>query len=160
MDDSIAKVKEGLAQLARAQRSEARLQKQLDKAIVPHEMIYLEKIKPFQEKFEPKLTKIRDRIAALEGEISAQLLEVAEHGVALPRVEAEGIIAEATATTRRTVNAQEFCKLVPPNQRDIKFYSCLSVLVGKASKLLGDKIDSIASIKKSWKVKIYRGKSS
>jgi hypothetical protein len=160
MDDSITKVKDNLAQLARAQRSEARLQKQLDIEIAPHEEIYLKNIKAFQEKFEPKLIKIRSRIAALEGEISAQLIEVAEHGVALPRVEAGGIIAEATATTRRTVNAQEFCKLVPPNQRDIKFYQCLSVLIGKATKLLGDKIDSIASIKRSWKVKIYRGKKS
>jgi CHAT domain-containing protein len=160
MNDLTEKVKEGLAQLARAQRSEARLQTQLDNAVAPHEKLYLKEIKPFQEKFEPKLSKVRDRIAALEKEISAQVLEIAEGEVIVPRVEANGIIAEANAVTRRTVKAYDFFQLVPSNQRDVKFYGCLNVLIGKASKLVGDKLNEIASSKKSWKVKIYRGKSA
>jgi hypothetical protein len=159
MNDLILEVKESLGELARARRSELRLQNSLDRAVAPHEQEYLEKIKSFQEEFNPKLNRVREKISTLEEKISAELIEVAQDGVVIPRVEADGIIAEATATTRRTVNSQEFCKLVPPNQRDIKFYQCLSVLVGKATKLLGDKIDSIATIKKSWKVKIYREKN-
>ena len=154
----LKQVKENLVQLSNVRASEARLQKQFDNSIAAHEEKYLQAIKPLQDKFEPKLSKARAEIAALEKAISEQLLSNQDRDgePKLREVTAGGLTAEVTVSSRRMVKAHDFFKLVPSNQRDFKFYNCLSVLIGKAEKLLGDRISEIAELKNSWKVKISK----
>ncbi len=135
-----------------------------DAEIQPLKDSYEKKCAPILEEAKQKLSPLQERMKFLEKEITKTLesgIDKETETVALSQVvvssETSPLIAIAEVLVDegdRSIDPQEFFKTTAPAKRDAKFWGCVKVLVQKAEKFLGEKINEIAKRPKVFKVKV------
>lgn len=147
-------VEQLLAQWYERQSAHARITAKRDRAMLPMREAFDASAKPITEQAAAKLRPIEEQINALEKEIKAAMLAEAEANGSVSRISIGSAVTEVTTTSRREINPQTFYNNVPEDEQGHAFWSCFSVLIGRAEKFLGKTIDSIATLKSTHNVSI------
>lgn len=142
---------------ARNEVKRVRIIAQRDREIQPLTEAYEKKCSPINATAKEKLDPIDARLNELSAEISKQLMAgVGEDGsIALAQVATDAAIAEVKTTPgAREINPERFFDQVVAAKRDSRFWACVKIHVGKAEKLMGDVINSIAKKPTATRVEI------
>jgi hypothetical protein len=140
------------------EKKRLKLEAQHDVDIEPHVTRYQRAIGPITEERDRKLAPLLEFKKTSEAEIIS-LMEAGidrETGkVALPQVEVDGAVVRVNVSEgSRVIDAEEFFQFTVPANRNAKFWECVTIPIGKASKFLGSAIDRLASKPKKFETKL------
>lgn len=147
-------VKDALNELEGLYKSREKIAAKRAREIAPHQAKFDEATVDIFAKYDDQAAPVNTRIAALEKEVSAQMLAKLDDDGSpkLNKVESENLIAETAFSQTRDINPEVFINAA---KSKAGFWDCISVLVGKAEKLLGKtELDKIAQSKRTWRVGI------
>lgn len=149
---------DSLTELAVMRSERESLVAKQEKAVAKYRAEFERATTPILEKYNGRLAPVSQRIAALEKEVEAALLNNldADGNPKLKVVSTNFLVAEVVqSAARREIDAEKFFNEVPALQRNgSAFWDCLSVQIGNAAKFLGERINEIAKVKPSFKVVI------
>lgn len=112
-----------------------------EKALEPFVITFQEQTAGLVQTHDQKIAKLVDKRVQLEDEV-VEWLE--KHGKPIAIGGEMAVAANETKVGSRTPDARKFFDLV--QKKDDAFWSCISILVAKAEKVIGaDKLDSISS---------------
>jgi hypothetical protein len=137
-----------------------RLRKEADRdlAIEPHTNRFQKATAPIQAEFDAELLPLNEKKNRLEAEIISALevgIDRETGKVALPQVEIDKAIARVNVTDgNRVIEPTAFFDFTPPANRTEKFWGCVKIQIGNASKFLGSAIDRLAKAPPKIEVKI------
>lgn len=152
-----ADITAALTRWASLRRKKGRIETAQAKELSPLREAYEQQIAPILTTYAAKLSPVEEELRQLEGAIRATVLGATDKAGAhkFPRVASDSAVAELSTSSRRELDPQLFFDLFTPEQRDGRFWGCLSVLIGKAEKLLGGaRLDEHATTKQTHSVTI------
>jgi hypothetical protein len=123
-------------------------------------------LKPFMNDYALKTATIRKVADELLAPLTSELEKIEKSittalksgidddgNVSLKSVSIDGATADVEQTkAAREIRPREFFDAVKPEAQNDAFWNCVSVGVGPAEKLIGEVVDSISTLKRSFKV--------
>ncbi len=147
-------VEQLLAEWSERQAAYKRVTAKRDRMLQPLREVFDASANPINEHAAAKLRPLEEEINALEKQIKSAMLAEAEANGSVSRISSSTAVAEISTTSRREINPQTFFNNIPVDEHGHAFWSCFSVLIGRAEKFLGSGIDRIASLKHTHNVSI------
>lgn len=147
-------VEQLLAEWSERQAAHKRITAKRDRLLQPLREQFDASANPINEQAAAKLRPIEEEINALEKQIKAAMLAEADANGSVSRLSTATAEALVTTTSRREINPQTFFNNIPEDEHGHAFWSCFSVLIGRAEKFLGDGLGAIASLKHTHNVSI------
>jgi hypothetical protein len=134
----------------------ARVQTQFTADCKPAQTRFDNAVAELKATYETEIASLNPRVTKLESEIKAELmLGINEDGtITLPQVAVDGVIAEISQQTTRTIEPQKFIEATAPKARDAKWYECVNVLITKVDKHFGTKFEALIDTVSKPSVKI------
>lgn len=146
-----------LEEWAKNERKRLRAEADRDIALEPHVTKCQRAIGPINEEFDGKLAPLNQKKQSLEAEIISMMeagIDRETGKVALPQVEIDKALVRVDVSDgNRVIDPEEFFKFTVPTNRTAKFWDCVTIPIGKASKFLGSAIDRLASKPKKFETK-------
>lgn len=151
-------IAEKLEAWVRNEKKRLNLEGQYDLDIEPYVTRYQRAIGPITEERDLKVAPLNETKKQLEAEIISMLeagIDRETGKVALPQVEIERAIARvAVSEGNRFIAPEEFFKFTREPNRNERFWGCVTIPIGKATKFLGSAIDRLATKATKFEVKI------
>jgi hypothetical protein len=139
VEQTKAGIEAALTRWASLRRKKGRLEGAQAKELTPLREAYESASAPILAKHAPGLTAVEEEVSQCEAAIRDAVLNAKgkDGSHKFPRLTSGKVVAELHTSSRRELSPQTFFELVPQAERESKFWGCLSVLIGKAEKLLG-----------------------
>jgi hypothetical protein len=143
---------------AKNERKRLRTEADRDLELEPHVTRCQRAIAPINEEFDLKLSPLNETKRTLEAEIISLMeagIDREKETVALSEVDvARALVRVNVSDGSRFIDPEGFFKFTPPANRNAKFWECVTIPIGKASKFLGSAIERLATKPKKFEVKL------
>lgn len=153
-----AEIAEKLEEWAANEKKRLKIEAQHDIDIEPHVTRYQRAVGPITEERDRKLAPIAEKKKHLEAEIMSALeagIDRETGKIALPQVEADRAVARVAASEgNRVIDPKDFFEFTHAPNRNERFWDCVTIPIGKATKFLGTAIDRLAKKPTKFEVKI------
>jgi len=128
-----------LKQWARLAQRQKQIESERDLKLQPLKNAFEDSCAPIVAAADAKLSVLQAELATLATQIENDLKAGAKpDGTAeLFQVEIDKAVATLNLKPTREISAQKFFKSFPASQRNAAFWSCLKVLLGESTKLIG-----------------------
>jgi hypothetical protein len=146
-----------LKQWSRLAQRQKQIEAERDRKLAPLTEKYEQACAPIMAAADARLSVLQQELSALASQIESELKAGTKPDgtVEIQQVTVDDAIASVKSTPTREIPAQEFYKAFPASQRDNKFWSCLKVLLGNSTELIGaQRVESLAKKTYSHKVEI------
>jgi hypothetical protein len=148
---------EKLNQWAKLAQRQKQIQERRDSDLQPFKEEYERSCASIVEAAEQKLLPIQQELTALASEIETALKAGAKPDgtVKIPQLVGDAAIATVKPTAVREIPAQDFLNAIPAPERTSEFWSCLKVLLGETTKVIGaNRVEALANKSYTYKVEI------
>lgn len=147
-----------LEEWAKNERKRLRIEADRDLAIEPHTNRFQKAVGPINEEADAKAAPFIEKNKHLAAEIASAMesgIDRETGKVALPQVDIDKAVVRVDVSDgNRVIDPEEFFKFTVPANRNDKFWACVTIPIGKATKFLGAAIDRLADKPKKFEVKI------
>lgn len=146
-----------LKQWARLAQRQKQIEAERDRKLQPLKDELELKCAPIVAAADARLTTLQAELSVLAAAIESELQAGAraDGTVEIPQVAVDNAVALLKSKPTREIPAQDFFQAIPASQRNAGFWSCLKVLLGESTKLIGEKsVERLAKKTYTHKVEI------